>query len=211
MRKYSVYKIHSISSNLSDDLWEKAILLNDFSCPWLNETPEETHFRALYDDRYLYLRYDVIDSNINIYCLNDTKMDVTQSDRVEIFFRENKALNPYYGLEIDPNGKVLDYLATFYREFDYTWHWPKGHLFTKGNINTNGYRVDVKISLESLKMFNLIQNNRLEVGIYRADCFALPTKKIKDAEIKWVSWVNPKTKIPDFHVPSSFGILELKK
>ncbi len=104
MKRYSVYKVNRLSSNISDDLCGKAILLNDFSLPWRDETPQKTSFRALYDDKYLYLRYDVKDSNINIYNQNDNKMDVVQSDRVEIFFRKNKELNPYYVLEIDPNG-----------------------------------------------------------------------------------------------------------
>ncbi len=97
----------------------------------------------------------------------------------------------------------------FYRKFDYTWSWPNGHLFTKGCINTDGYRVDVKISLESLKALDLIHKNIIQIGIYRGDCISLPNEKQKNADIKWITWVDPNTETPDFHVPSSFGFLEL--
>ncbi len=208
MKKYFILKVKDLIE--SKDVWDKAILLQDFSLPWNSEKPQKTSFRALYDDEFLYLRYDVEEENINICSKKGNKRDVINSDRVEIFFRKNEKLDQYYCLEIDPNGLVLDYVASYYRKFDRDWTWPKNQMFVKTNSNKEGYNVDVKISLASLRNLGLLNNNIIESGIFRADCIKLPTDD-SNADIKWISWVNPKTKIPDFHVPSSFGILELKE
>ena len=207
MKKYLIHRINNFIE--SEDIWEQSIVLKDFSHPWRSESAKETCFRALYDTKYLYLRYDVKDENINIFSKTGSKIEVVKSDRVEIFFRKNNQLEPYYCLEIDPNGKILDYSASYYRKFDYSWVWPKGQLFVEGFSNSKGYRVDVKISLESLEELDLLHNKTIEVGIFRADCTTLLTDDEGDSSIKWISWVDPKTQTPDFHVPSSFGVLEL--
>lgn len=209
MKKYFIHKIEDPIE--SENIWRKATLLQDFSLPWKSEKPQETLFRALYDKNYIYLRYDVKDDEILIYSKTGKKDDVMYSDRVEIFFRKNEKLDQYYCLEIDPNGKVLDYSAEYYRKFDFTWSWPKKQLVIKTNIHKNGYRVNVKISLESLRKLGLLNNNRIEAGIFRGDCIKFPTGNEINATIKWISWVDPETKSPDFHVPTSFGVLELKK
>jgi len=208
MKKYFIHKTED--SIESENVWEKSNLLQDFSLPWKSEKPQETYFRALYDDKHLYLRYDVKDKGILIYSKSGNKDDIINSDRVEIFFRKNEKLDQYYCLEINPNGKVLDYSAEYYRKFDLTWSWPKKHLFVTGNLCLEGYRVDVKISLESLRSLDLLHDNTIEVGIFRGDCIELPAENEKEAKIKWISWIDPKTETPDFHVPSAFGILELE-
>lgn len=209
MKKYRVSKIKNNSTPISDANWKEAVVLNEFSYPWQHKISNQTRFRALYDNTYLYLRYDVEDDMVQIYTETGKKNDVVYSDRVEIFFRKNKQLEPYYCLEIDPNGLVLDYAASYYRKFDFEWAWPKNHLFVTGTINPKGYRVDVTISLKSLQDLGLLHNNIIEAGIFRADCIELPKDCGGEASIKWISWVNPKSKAPDFHIPSSFGILEL--
>ena len=204
----SIYKMQLIEEN--DKNWKEATPLSDFSYPWRNELPEETIFKALYDDNYLFLKYEVKDSNILISNVHNSKMDVAQSDRVEIFFRKDETLKEYYCLEIDPKGKVLDYKASYYRKFDENWSWPKGHLFVTGENIKGGYKVEVSISLKSLKDLGLLKNDEIESGIYRGNCIELPSKENIDGKIKWISWINPMTDMPDFHVPNSFGILKLE-
>lgn len=41
-------------------------------------------------------------------------------------------------------------------------------------------------------------------GVYRAE-FSTPEKDGDDPIMEWISWVDPKTEEPDFHVNSSFG------
>lgn len=214
MKTYTVKKVEfngEINKPLDDDLWEDAILLNDFSQPWRDEPMQETSFKALYTNKHLYLRYDVKDSNLVISDNYQKKRDIVRSDRVEIFLRRDDDLKKYYCLEVDPNGAVLDFSGTHYRTFDDDWKWPEGHLSTNGTIRNDGYRLDMTFSLESLNDLGLIKNGMLEAGIFRADTDVLPDEDNPDDDFKWITWVDPKTDEPDFHVPSAFGILQLSE
>jgi hypothetical protein len=44
------------------------------------------------------------------------------------------------------------------------------------------------------------------VGVYRAEFSHLPSGGV---HFGWLSWLQPITEKPDFHVPSSFGVWEL--
>ncbi|UXX80987.1 hypothetical protein N7E81_07730 [Reichenbachiella carrageenanivorans] len=91
----------------------RAEILDDFNFPWREETPPPTRFRAVYDEIYFYFQYDVVDPKI---CLSRTlgdERDVIKSDRVEIFFIANNDMYPYYCLELDAGGLLLDYEVSF--------------------------------------------------------------------------------------------------
>lgn len=214
-KSYLVKKISRQTENkgafLSNTDWENAIKLVDFQLPWQDKQDRGTEFMALHDADNLYLRYVVLDGNILTYRRTDRKMEVVLGDRIEIFLAADTALDQYYCLEIDPNGRVLDYSATHYRKFDMDWGWPDQQLSVQTDLSENGYLVDVTIGLESLRRLGLISKNRLRAGIFRADCMELAPGLGQKSKIEWISWVDPKTKKPDFHVPTSFGILELEE
>lgn len=212
MKTYQVKHIISnqltLDSNTLNPFWDKANVMSDFIFPWEKEKPPRTNFRALYDDNYFYFRFDVDDNNVLTHIKIDNKMEVVDSDRVEIFFRQNEELNPYYCLEMDARGRILDYVTKYYRDFDYDWQWPENdNLKVEASENENGYVVEGAISLSSLKELGLLKDNTLEVGLYRGYCMQLPNP---EAKLRWISWVKPNSEKPDFHIPSSFGILELK-
>jgi len=212
MNTYSVKQIASkqltLDGNIMNPIWDKANITTDFSFPWENETSPKTSFRALYDTDYFYFRFDVEDDHVLTHVKDDHKMEVVDSDRVEIFFRQDEQLNPYYCLEMDARGRVLDYVTRYYRDFDYEWQWPgTDNLDVKASENKNGYVVEGAIRLSSLKDLGLLKNNVLEAGLYRAYCMQLPNPQ---AELRWISWVNPAVKEPDFHIPSSFGFLKFE-
>ncbi|MEX0313656.1 MAG: carbohydrate-binding family 9-like protein [Allomuricauda sp.] len=214
MKSYTILKVNeddNIINSLDDNIWQKANILNEFSQPWRSEPMQETTFRALHTDEYLYLRYDVKDNDLIIYDGYQKKRDIIRSDRVEIFIRKDEELKTYYCLEVDPNGAVLDFAASNYRVFDDNWTWPKGHLHTVGKILDDGYRLDMIISKESLKDLELLKDDTLEAGIFRADTDVLPDAENPDGDFKWITWVDPNTKEPDFHVPTSFGKLVLSE
>jgi len=104
-------------------IWDKANITDDFSFPWEDETPPKTSFIALYDNDYFYFRFDVEDDHVLPHVKDDHKMEVVDSYRVEIFFRQDEQLNPYYCLDMDARGRVLDYATRYYRDFDYEWQW----------------------------------------------------------------------------------------
>ena len=204
--KKTDYKIQALSETLPDSEWDKAIYLDDFYLPWNSETPQKTSFRALHNDHYLFLRYIVEDNNIIFTdSVIEDEMEIARVDRVEIFFAEDKELRNYYCLEIDGKGHVLDYKASYYRKFDDTWDWPDKQLYINAIVATNGYSVDVVIGKASLENLKLLKNNVLHAGIFRGD---------READLeqgfKWITWVVPNVKQPDFHVPSAFGILKLE-
>jgi hypothetical protein len=189
--------------------WDKAAELTDFTYPWEKEEPPATNFKACYDQNHLHFRFIASGPKPLIYIDTNDKMEVIHSERVELFFRINEKMQPYYCLEMDPNGRVLDYKANHYREFDRSWHWPDSlSIKTRIEDENQGYMLQGKISLSVLKQLGLIHNNQIEIGIYRGHCTNLKGNK---ATIKWISWVDSKTKHPDFHVPSSFGVLKFQQ
>jgi hypothetical protein len=214
MNEYIVKRITQGSLEITgkemNSIWEMANVNSDFSYPWENEKAPVTNFRALHDDEYFYFRYDVEDENVLTFVDEDHKMEVVHSDRVEIFFRQNEKLNPYYCLEMDARGRVLDYVTKFYRDFDYEWSWPESKdLNVKASVNAHGYVVEGAIKLSSLEELGLIKNRVLEAGLYRGYCMNLPIGEA-EADLRWISWVKPDSEDPDFHIPSSFGKLKLE-
>lgn len=189
-----------------DPGWAAADTLRDFSYPWENGQPHPTTFRALHNSDWLYCFFQVTDPSVYLSRSSNDKREVAASSRAEIFFKINDNLDPYYCLELDPAGRVFDYRSHYYRNFDTDWCWPKGHLLVKTNRGERGYTVEVAVSKASLRDLQLLQGNTIRAGLYRADCFPNGTK---DPDFKWISWVKPDSDTPDFHIPSSFGILHL--
>lgn len=210
LKTYSVKKITAdinTTGKGDDPLWNNAAVLSDFDYPWEKEKPQPTAFRALHNDEWLYCLFQVTDADVNLRQVTDDKREVAASSRAEIFFKIDDQLNPYYCLEIDPLGRVLDYRATYHRKFDIGWTWPAEHLIVKTEKRKDGYSIELAIRKEYLEELRLLKNKTLQAGLYRADC---SVQAQGDADFKWISWVKPHSKTPDFHIPSSFGILRLE-
>ena len=210
-KTYSVKKIEKelvITGKGDSPLWKNANELTDFIYPWEKEKPPFTLFRALHSKDWLYLLYNVKDEMVNIYVKDNDKRDVAYSDRVEIFFKQDDLLEkPYYGLELDPAGRVLDYRAKYHRQFNDPWFWPVGQLVVKTSRTKDGYIVEVAISKTSLEQLGLLKDNSLKAGIFRGECIKLTGD---ESSLKWISWVKPDSITPDFHIPSPFGVLLLE-
>ncbi len=211
MKTYKVSKIdlsHMVINGKADHpLWEKADVLNDFSSPWHVEDVEDIEFRAIHDGEHLFVSYKVTDSSLHIDSTDDSKKSVDNSDRVELFLRSNKLLDPYYCLEIDPLARVQDFIARPNRQFDYTWNWPKEDITINSDITATYFTVEVAISISSLKKFELLQKDgTIEAGIYRAKYNQQSNGQF---EPTWITWIDPKTESPNFHIASSFGKLKL--
>ena len=212
-----IYKVKRIEENalsdqsiLQETAWKEAIALKDFQYPWEADETSDMEFKALWDHNHLFFQFSVICESPLCYVDKNHKMEVVDSDRVEIFFRKDEKLNPYYCLEMDALGRVMDYKTNYYRKFSYDWSWPGMNqlkVFVKRE-NTS-YTLAGRISLESLANLGLLIDGKLEAGLFRGQCLNLPTDD-KEAELKWISWIKPIAETPDFHIPSSFGILELQ-
>ncbi len=202
------FNVLSINGKGDHPLWAQATVLSDFSYPWNEGSPPPMTFQALHDRDYIYGLYTVRDDkHILFYQSSNAKREILSSDRVEIFFRKNHKMNPYYGLELDPLGRIYDYQAHYHRQFNPEWTWPSGHLVVKAEINAHGYTLEFAVSKKSLKDLGMMKKNKLDIGLYRGECVQLEGDK---AEFKWISWVKPESETPNFHIPSSYGVMILK-
>ncbi|UOB16049.1 sugar-binding protein [Abyssalbus ytuae] len=197
-----------INNKGNDLLWKQANVIKDFCSPWDSKDIERIEFRALWDENKLFFCFKVYDVEIHVHESNNINDSINHSDRVELFFRSNDSMNPYYCLEIDPTARIMDFMAKPGKNFNFDWNWPSGHIEVKSTIEKNYFIVEGAISLQSLKELRLLKQNRIETGVYRAKY-----NKQKEGTYKptWITWVNPKTETPDFHITSSFGVFELNE
>ena len=186
--------------------WSKANLLTDFVYPWDSAAAPATSFSALWDGEWLYGLYRVKDDSVITLVRKNDKMEVGASDRVEIFLKKDDLMNPYYCLELDADGRALDYDAFYYRKMNYPWSWPSGQLTVKASRTADGYVVEFAISIQSLQDLELLKDDRLQAGLFRAECQGMVAGR---ADLRWISWIRPRTDHPDFHTPSAFGVLVL--
>lgn len=212
MKNYNVNCIERdtliLNGKGDDPLWQKAELLTDFVSPWDNAKIEKIEFKAIWDTNNLFFCFTVYDNIVHIDKKDESIDSIGNSDRVELFFRISASLDPYYCLEIDPTPRIMDFKAYPNQNFNFEWNWPKNDLTVKSQIKSNKFTVEIAISIKSLLNLNLINDNKIEAGIFRA--------KYKENENSvfeptWISWVNPNTKEPNFHTPASFGLLNLMK
>lgn len=215
----------SLDGMADEPFWSQAAAERDFTFPWKPATAPATEFRALCDRDFLYFTFRVHDEDLVIVEPVREKQDIVAGDRVELFFSTDPEMWNYYCLEIDPRGRVFDYRASYYRRFDRAWSWPE--VETGASSLTEGYAIEGRIplaSFEALGFPRLRPGVKIFCGLYRAefshdrgDAPAVPQDG-KPAEgdrsdgpppVKdWISWGDPKTEKPDFHVPASLGIFE---
>ena len=209
------YKVNSIpkkeiilSGKGNHSIWDDANSLTDFSSPWDKEPIKKIEFKAVHNSEKIFFQFKVDDNKVHIHPLVDINDSINNSDRVELFFRSDASLNPYYCLEIDPLARIMDFKAKPNKEFDFNWNWPTQDIEVKSTIESNYFIVEIAISVKSLKDLGLLKNGVLETGIYRAK---YNQQKDNTYQPTWITWVNPETDTPNFHTPSSFGMLTLEK
>lgn len=203
----NVYSINKFIRESAKIPWDMANELDNFSYPWSKETLKQISFRALWDEQHLYFKFEVTGSNILTFVDKNDKMEIMNSDRVELFFTCDNDLETYYCLEMDSLNRILAYKASFHRSFDYNWKWPKGGLQVISSITYSGYNVEGSITLKSLKKLKLLQGKSIHAGIYRGESIELDGN---NASFRWISWIDPKIPEPDFHVRGSFGVLRFE-
>lgn len=196
------YHVRSSASSILE--WSHAETLADFLFPWENHEAPKTEFRALWDETHLHFRFDCQDEDLVLPDGPTAKDRVIESDRVEIFFAPDLSLKPYFCLEMSPRCDVLAYEARFYREMN--WDWRCEGLQIAAQIDNNHYTVSGSIPLDTLRQLKVLRSREMHAGIYRAEFHHKADGSVHSG---WMPWVNPHTERPDFHVPASFGVLEL--
>lgn len=211
LKKYAVKQIEhkqlKITGKGDHSLWNKANKLFDFSSPWDSEKIKPIEFKALCDKETLFFCFKVEDADIHIDTTDNTIRSINESDRVELFFRSNELMDPYYCLEIDPASRIMDFKARPNKQFDFNWNWPSDDIKVKSAIEATYFIVEIAISLASLTKLGLLKEGEIETGIYQAK---YNKKENGNFEPTWITWVDPKTATPNFHIAASFGILKLE-
>ncbi|WP_440874402.1 carbohydrate-binding family 9-like protein [Thalassotalea sp. PLHSN55] len=201
----------NIDGKLTEPLWQKATKVDNFSLPWRKHIPQATVFKSFIDDKDFYFAFQVNDNEIVIQENISDEIDVASQDRVEIFISKHHDLSVYYCIEIDAKGRVLDYKAKIYRQFDQSWQLDQ--LNIASTINENGYTIEGKFPLSELAKIGLGEN-QFYIGLFRADYSSstvVGSSIIKKSDIQWISWINPNIAQPDFHIPEVFHPAVLSK
>ena len=208
-KTYQVREVPSASIALDGILdepeWSRAELLTDFTFPWEERDAPRTEFRAFCDDTSLYFGFTAWDDDVVV--VESAPWDkrlVDGEDRVELFFAADPELRNYYCAEMDPLGRVHDFHASFHRKFDDSWSFPGLRLAAK--CLPTGYAVEGSIPLQALRSLGVLVGRDMRVGVYRAEFDHGPGGTPIE---HWLSWVDPETPGPEFHVPSSFGAFRL--
>lgn len=212
-KENNVYKVNlikeaqlKITGKEENEIWTKAEVLTQFISPWDLKEPSRIEFRALWDGIHFFFCFTVFDNNLHIDNRDDSVDSIANSDRVELFFRPDNTLNPYYCLEIDTDARILDFIAYPERKFNFEWEWPKDNINVKSSKNESSFTVEGAITIDSMKQLDLIKENKIEAGVYRAKYHS---KDNINFEPVWISWIDPQTEKPNFHIASSFGIFQL--
>ena len=147
--------------------------------------------------------FEVEDADIVALPATADEHAVDGQDRVEIFLWSGNARDPYGCLEVSASGAVHDYLARFYRRFDDGWSAAAAAAALR---TTNGYVVEGMIPHATLGSmgFRLRAGEQLHCGLFRAEFRAVAPR-----DPVWITWVDPHTAQPDFHVAGAFGVLVL--
>ena len=202
MKRYLVHE----AGNERD--FSTAACLTDFAFPWETTPAAPTEFRASWSNERLYFRFDCRDDDLVLGSGATEKERVLGSDRVEIFLTPDLGLDPYFCLEMAPSGDSYVYRARSYRQFDDAFAIAGLEVTSKISDERSRYQVEGSLPLAALRELGVLKPGAREffAGVYRAEFSRLAEGGV---HFGWMSWVDPKTPKPDFHVASSFGVFEL--
>lgn len=192
----------TVDGVLDDQCWEQAPRESDFRFPWENRSAPVTVFQAFQTEEEFFFAFQAVDEDLVLLGEGTSESEVADGDRVELFLSVDPELQRYYCLEIDPQGRVLDYSASSYRKFDLSWKLES--LRVGARSVANGYVVEAGVSLDELRRLGVLQaGGGMLAGLFRAE-FSSGESKVEES---WISWMHPGTSQPDFHVPSAFGLI----
>lgn len=176
---------------ISASVWEKVPENHSFCAPWSDDKQDQTIFQCYLSPHYLYFKFQVPDATITLHEPFQKKLDVCDEDRAEIFLSATKGMESYYSMEIDPAGRALDYVTSYYRQFDYEWSFNT--LQTETSIEDSRYIVAGRLSTAEMIQLG-IPLDSFYMGVFRAD-FDGPKN------VTWYSLLRVEREKADFHLP----------
>ena len=165
---------------------------NALFAPW-DGLQDDTRFCCHSTAARFFFSFEVTDTTI---CLSEpflSERDVEPEDRVEVFFCPLSGMEAgYHCAEIDPEGRIMDYSAKFYRDFDYGWDFKSMEAWS--SRTPWGYRVAGSVLRSELEDLGLNLEKGFLMGVFRADFKP-------DGSVNWYSLVPTADTAPDFHKP----------
>ena len=212
MAQYDVVKRDgalSLDGKVDEAVWADVPAISGaFHFPWMTQEAPRTVFKGFSDGQDFYFSFVVRDKQELAAEQWQDESTVDGEDRVELFFAGAPVDRPgedgmerYYAIEVDPKGRVHDYSIAYYRQFD--GDWSLAGLETKAALTDDGYSVEGKIPLKTLQELHLLRDGLMRTGVFRAE---FSPSSGTEPRMEWISWVNPNTPQPDFHVDSAFGV-----
>jgi chondroitin AC lyase len=186
-----------------EESWRGIKRIVNFENSWNRSISPATSLQLCRDGEMLYFYFDVADEEVLLENDFSTERDVEKEDRVELFLSKDSGMKEYYCFEIDAKGRALTYAASHYRKMDYDWEAPEG-FEVRTTSHSEGYSVEGKIPLSFIR--DLLSDGVLFLGAYRAEF----SKDGAETVENWLTWVDPQTEAPDFHVPTSLGQVVFK-
>jgi hypothetical protein len=213
---------------LDEAQWSLAAIESDFVFPWQERAAPSTDFRALCDDDYFYFAFRAMDADLFVLTELPEEGYAVFEDRVEMYFARDDQMQDYYCIEIDPHGRTMDYRGAYYRQLDLNWNCPG--LETQGVMSAHGYTVEGRIPLTTFAGLGfpaLRPGTKIRFGLFRAEFSHDRSGRAVEHKDSihnlgrridgpppleaWMSWIDPKVAVPDFHVPSALGWLQITK
>jgi hypothetical protein len=211
-----------------EPVWSNAVVEQGFVFPWKQAQAPATEFRAVCDEANFYFTFRVRDDDVVALERLRDEQEAVFEDRVEMYFGLDEQMKDYFCLEVDTKGRAFDYRGSYYRQLEPNWKCEG--LETKATALPHGYEVEGRIPVETFVALGfpaLRPGAKIRCGLYRAEFSHDRSGRAveRPASIhnmglrvegpppieEWLSWVDPKTKDPDFHVPSSMGWMEIVK
>lgn len=200
-----------LDGKLDEAAWSKAQSTGSFVNTMSGEKAElETSVKALYDDKNLYVAFDVADEFLRSTFTNDED-HLWEQDTVEIMADPNGDGKDYIELQVSPANKHFD---THYE----TRRVPKpfGHMeynsklvsgvSLRGKLNDDdadqGYTVEIAIPWEAFSAGETKTEPAKAGDTFRLNFYVMDTQK---EGVRAAGWSAPK--VGDFHVPQRFGKL----
>ncbi len=163
--------------------------------PW-SGLDNDTRFCCHSTAERFFFQFEVSDSTLTRTDPFTNERDVDPEDRVEVFFAaDGKLKKPYYCAEIDAEGRIMDYKAEYYRQFDFDWDFAT--METRAMLTPWGYRVAGSVSRSELESLGMDLEKGFWMGVFQGE--ASP-----DRDMLWYSLVPTDDASPDFHQPKVF-------
>lgn len=191
--------------------WASILTTENFVSPWDSRTFGKTTFQYTNDKDWLYFLFVVKDEDI-VFNTDETnkELGVLEADRVELFFAVDSLMQTYYTFEMGVSGNLFDAKCFLKNNgnkatkvVDSNWDIPKNVLHFTSTIMPKGYKVEGKLSTNFLNEMNLIEDNKINCAILRANFYS-------QSKPQWICHKNPKLDRPEFHCWEVFEQLHLK-